>query len=90
MAPLPKRQKKKQSPVILAAPAPVPLAAAPAPVPLVAAMVEATEPTHPPGILVEIVGTEMSCQGRSCEMHEMCGEVMTEDVGGDSGEGGGS
>ena len=59
MAPLPKRQKKKQSPVILAAPAPVPPAAAPAPVPLVAAMVEATEPTHPPGILVEIVGTEM-------------------------------
>jgi hypothetical protein len=79
MAPMPKCQKK-QSPVILAAPAPVPLAAAPAPVPLVAAPAEATEPSHLPGILVEIVGTEMSCQGRSCEMHKMCGEVMMEDV----------
>jgi hypothetical protein len=51
MAPLPKRQKKKQPPVILAAPAPDPLAAAPAPVPLIVAMVEATEPTHRPAFL---------------------------------------
>jgi hypothetical protein len=80
MAPLPKRQKKKQSPVILGAPAPVPLAAAPTPVPLIARMVEEMEPTHPPGILVEIVGTEMSCQGRLCEMHKMCGKGVMEDV----------
>ena len=38
------------------------------------------EPIHPCGIVVEIVGTEMSCQGRSCEEHEICGEVMEEDV----------
>ncbi len=79
MAPMPKH-RKKQSPIILAAPAPVLLAAAPTPVPLVAVPAEATEPTHPPGILVEIVGMEMSCQGRSCEMREMCGKVLTEDV----------
>ena len=38
------------------------------------------EPIHPSGIVVEIVGTEMSCQGRSCEEHEICGEVLKEDV----------
>jgi hypothetical protein len=80
MAPLPKRQKKKQSPVILGAPTPVPVAAAPTPVPLIAAMVEEMEPTHLPGIFVEIVGTEMSCQGHSCKMHEMCGKVVMEDI----------
>ena len=37
-------------------------------------------PIHPSGIVVEIVGTEMSCQGRSCEEHENCGEVLKEDV----------
>jgi hypothetical protein len=37
-------------------------------------------PIHPSGIVVEIVGTEMSCQGRSCEEHEICGEVLKEDV----------
>jgi hypothetical protein len=50
------------------------------PVPLVAPPAEAAEPTHLPGILAEIVGTEMSCQGRSCEMHKICGEVLTEDA----------
>ena len=39
------------------------------------------EPIHPCGIVVKIVGTEMSCQGRSCEEHKICGEVvMEEDV----------
>ncbi len=31
--------------------------------------------------LVEIVGSQMSCRGRSCEEHELCGdEVLKEDV----------
>jgi hypothetical protein len=38
------------------------------------------EPIHPSGIVVEIVGTEMSCQGRSCEEHDICGEVLKEDI----------
>ncbi len=39
------------------------------------------EPVHPPGILVEIVGSQMSCQGCLCEEHKMCGdEVLKEDV----------
>ncbi len=32
------------------------------------------------GILVKIEGTEMSCQGHSCKEHEICGEVLKEDV----------
>ena len=47
---------------------------------LPAALAEAHVPIHPSGIVVEIVGTEMSCQGRSCEEHEICGEVLKEDV----------
>ena len=44
-----------------------------------AVMVE--EPVHLPGILVEIVGTQMSCQGRLCKKHEMCGDdALKEDV----------
>jgi hypothetical protein len=38
------------------------------------------KPTHPCGILVKIVGTTVSCQGRSCEEHEICDEVLKEDV----------
>jgi hypothetical protein len=38
------------------------------------------EPTHPCSILVKIVGTTVSCQGRSCEDHEICGDVLKEDV----------
>jgi hypothetical protein len=38
------------------------------------------DPTHPGGIIVEIVGTTMSCQGRHCEEHEVCGVVLKEDV----------
>jgi hypothetical protein len=38
------------------------------------------KPIHPSGIVVEIVGTEMSCQGRSCKEHEICGKVLKEDI----------
>jgi len=38
------------------------------------------EPIHPSGIVVEIVGTELSCQGCSCKEHGNCGEVLKEDV----------
>jgi hypothetical protein len=31
------------------------------------------KPIHPCGILVKIVGTTVSCQGRSCKEHEICG-----------------
>ena len=37
-------------------------------------------PIHPSSILVEIVGTEMSCQGRLYEEHEIFGKVLKEDV----------
>ncbi len=38
-------------------------------------------PVHAPGILVEIVGLQISCRGRSCEEHELCrDEVLKEDV----------
>jgi hypothetical protein len=60
--------EKKSPPILPAAPAV-------APVP-----VSFDEPIHPSGILVQIVGTQMSCQGRSCEEHEICGEVLEEDV----------
>ena len=40
----------------------------------------AKEPCHPSGVIVEIVGTEHSDQGHSCEEHPNCGEVMVEDV----------
>ena len=124
MTPIPKRWKK-ESPVILTAPASVPLAVAPTPIPLVVApapivllpavpvpvavvvgmapppapiplipvvvgrappqarvptQAEAMEPIHPLGILVKIVGTEMSCQGCSCKEHKMYGKVLKEDV----------
>jgi hypothetical protein len=36
---------------------------------------------HPPGIIVEIVGTEASDRGRTCKEHTVnCGEVLEEDV----------
>ncbi len=40
----------------------------------------AEEPHHPSGIVVEIVGKERSNQGRSCDEHLNCGEVMADDV----------
>ncbi len=36
--------------------------------------------THLPSIVAEIIGTEMSDQGRSCEEHAVCGSVLEEDV----------
>ena len=38
------------------------------------------EPIHPLGILVKIVGMEMSCQGRLCKEHKMCGKMLKEDM----------
>ena len=35
---------------------------------------------HPSSIILEIVGTEMSCQGRSCKEREIFGKVLNEDV----------
>lgn len=31
---------------------------------------------HPPGFVITIVGTEMNNNGRSCEEHHTCGEVL--------------
>jgi hypothetical protein len=36
--------------------------------------------THPPGVIVEIVGTLMGDRGRSCEEHAVCGSVLEEDM----------
>ena len=36
---------------------------------------------HPPGIVVEIVGTDAGDRGRTCEEHQVnCGVVLEEDV----------
>lgn len=35
---------------------------------------------HPPGMILEIVGTAGIDRGRSCEEHECCGSVLREDV----------
>jgi hypothetical protein len=36
---------------------------------------------HPPGIVVEIVGTDTGDQGSTCEEHPVnCGVVLEEDV----------
>ena len=64
--------EKKSPHVLPAAPAPA-LAVAPTPFPL-------DEPIHLCGILVKIVGTEMSCQGCLCKEHKICSEVLKEDV----------
>jgi hypothetical protein len=60
--------EKKPPPILPAAPA-----VAPAPISF-------DNPIHPSGIFVQIVGTQMSCQGRSCEEHEICSKVLKEDV----------
>ena len=52
--------EKKSPPVLPAAPAV-------APTPFLFG-----KPIHPSGIVVQIVGTQMSCQGRSCEEHAIC------------------
>ena len=36
--------------------------------------------THPPGVVVEIVGTLMGDRGRSCEEHAVCGSVLEEEM----------
>ncbi len=38
------------------------------------------EPTHLKGIVIEIVGITACDQGRSCEEHPYCGEVIDDDV----------
>ncbi len=54
---------------------PAKVVAAPAPV------TKASGPFHPTGVVVEIVGKEVSDRGRSCEEHpNNCGEVLAEDV----------
>ena len=35
---------------------------------------------HPSGIVVDIVGTNMTTNGRSCECHSCCGSVLEEDM----------
>jgi hypothetical protein len=56
-----------------------------APTKVVAAPVPITKvpgPFHPTGVVVEIIGTEMDDQGRSCEEHgsNNCRDVMVKDV----------
>ncbi len=53
---------------------PTEVVAAPAPV------MKVPGPFHPTGVVVKIVGTEMDDQGRSCEKHSNCGEVMAKNV----------
>jgi hypothetical protein len=77
-----KLARKKQPPQGAVAPANVPLPApavvdaASAPV----AQAKADGPFHPTSIVVEIVGTEMNNQGRTCKEHLNCGEVMVNNV----------
>ena len=35
---------------------------------------------HPPGIVIQIVGTEMGSNGWSCEEHTMCSSVLEKDM----------
>ena len=35
---------------------------------------------HPPGIVIQIVGTEMGSNGWSCEEHTVCGSILEEDM----------
>ncbi len=41
---------------------------------------EAVISRYPPGIIVQIVGTEVGTNGRSCEEHTVCGSVLKEDM----------
>ena len=40
----------------------------------------AGDPTHPTGVVVEIVGIDRGDRGRSCEEHDVCGSVVEEDT----------
>ncbi len=68
------KASKDCSPAMADFVAPAEVVAAPAPV------MKAPGPFHPTGVVVKIIGTEMDDQGRSCEEHSNCGEVMAEDV----------
>ncbi|KAI2509921.1 hypothetical protein MHU86_4486 [Fragilaria crotonensis] len=35
---------------------------------------------HPSGITIEIVGTEASGNGRTCDAHDVCGNILSDDV----------
>jgi hypothetical protein len=35
---------------------------------------------HPSGIQLDVVGTEEGNRGRSCEEHDVCGDVLELDV----------
>jgi hypothetical protein len=35
---------------------------------------------HPSGITIEIVGTEVSSNGRTCGAHDVCGSVLCDDA----------
>jgi len=64
--------------------APPPFAAAPAKPLSVSAVASsrslAAGNVHPPGMILEIVGTAGIDCGRSCEEHKCCGSVLREDV----------
>ena len=36
--------------------------------------------SHPSGLTVEIVGTNLASQGRQCEEHDICGSIVAEDI----------
>ena len=40
----------------------------------------AGDPTHPTGVVVEIVGIDRGDHCRSCEEHDVCGSVVEEDT----------
>ncbi len=60
--------EKKSPPVLPPAPA------------VVSAPLLLDKPIHPSSILVKIIGTEVSCQGRLYKEHKICGKVSKEDV----------
>jgi hypothetical protein len=60
-------------------PAPTPMVVDASSAPVVQAMADG--PFHPTSIVMEIIGTERSDQGHSCEEHlANCGKVMANDV----------
>jgi hypothetical protein len=78
IAPVAKEAKvSKECSLVMAdfvAPTDAEVVAKPAPVP------QAPGPFHPTSVVVDNVGAEMNYQGRSCEEHRNCGEVMGKDV----------
>ncbi len=41
---------------------------------------EAVISRHPPGIIIQIMGTEVGTNWQSCEEHAMCGSFLKEDM----------